>query len=309
MLPLLAPYLICEFAQDPATSISMLSENPGRCATKSQRILGVVFLFALCFTTAAPQPALAAGTDYAPSLAGGIANGDFEQGRTGWTEYSKVDWPLIYDEDDLIVTPHSGRWAAWLAGADDEISYIEQTVDVPMGGPSLTYWLWVSSMDECDADDDSGEVRIEGAVVDTLRLCKGQNTPGWQERTVDLSTYAGQTVDLQIRAETNGAYNSDLFIDDVSVVGNEQTLTLMVGIVGQGGVDQTPDPPYYDGDDVKLTPKPDGGWIFDGWSGPDAAGLVDNNGETWSLTMDGNKAVTATFLPLRLFLPLVVRSQ
>lgn len=276
---------------------------------KSEKILGVLFLFALCFATAALQTALAASSDYAPSPAGGIANGDFEQGRTGWTEYSLVDWPLIYHEDDLDVAPHSGRWAAWLAGADDEISYIEQRVDVPAGGPSLTYWFRISSMDECDADDDRGEVRIDGTALDTLRLCEAQNTPKWVEKTIDLSAYAGQTVDLQFRAETNSAYNSDLFIDDVSLAGKDQTVTLAVSIVGQGGVDQTPDLPYFHGDVVKLTPRPGDGWVFAGWSGPDADGLVDNGDETWSLTMDGDRAVTATFMSLRLFLPVVARAQ
>jgi hypothetical protein len=154
---------------------------------------------------------------YASSSTGGIANGDFEQGRTGWTEHSELGWPLIYHEDDLTVATHSGQWAAWLAGADDEISYIEQRVDVLADGPILVYWFRILSLDECDGDDDWCEVRIDGATVDTLRLCEARSTQGWVERTVDLSAYVGQTVDLQIRAETNEAYLSDLFIDDVSM--------------------------------------------------------------------------------------------
>jgi hypothetical protein len=87
----------------------------------------------------------------------------------------------------------------------------------------------------------------------------------------------------------------------------QQTLT--VNTVGEGSVSQTPDPPYYQGDEVILTPNPNSGWIFEGWSGPDAGDLVDNGDGTWSLTMDGNRQVTATFIPLRVFLPLVIHSH
>jgi len=45
-------------------------------------------------------------------------------------------------------------------------------------------------------------------------------TGGWKLRNVDLRAYIGQTVDLQIRAETNSATNlspvSSWYIDDVT---------------------------------------------------------------------------------------------
>ena len=46
-------------------------------------------------------------------------------------------------------------------------------------------------------------------------LCVAENTGGWAFKTVDLSAFADTTVMLQIRAEANGALNSNLFIDDV----------------------------------------------------------------------------------------------
>ena len=190
-------------------------KNPRRCATNIRRAFAILCLFTLCL--APGPPGFVARGDSFSSPAGGIVNGDFEQGSTGWTEYSELELQLIYHEDDLIVATHSGQWAAWLAGANDEISYIEQRIDVLADDPVLIYWFRILSGDECDADDDRGEVRIDGTVVDTLRLCEARSTLGWAQRYVDLSAYAGQTVDLQIRAETNDAYLSDLFIDDVSM--------------------------------------------------------------------------------------------
>ncbi|HJX36987.1 MAG TPA: S8 family serine peptidase, partial [Anaerolineae bacterium] len=73
----------------------------------------------------------------------GIVNGDFEDGPTGWFEYSTHGWDLIVNSLPGIVTPHSGAWAVWLGGDYDELSYVEQQVTVPPGSPYLAYWHWI----------------------------------------------------------------------------------------------------------------------------------------------------------------------
>lgn len=151
-----------------------------------------------------------------------IQNGDFENGPDGsWMEYSALGYlPLILESSVLPVTPHSGNWAAWLGGADNELSALIQSVTVPSGASTLSFWYWIASQDTvCDASGDLGGVivHIGGTyeVVDAFVLCDATNTGGWVRRTVDLSAYVGQTVDLDIRAETNASLNSNLFIDDV----------------------------------------------------------------------------------------------
>lgn len=147
----------------------------------------------------------------------GIINGDFESGRTGWVEFSHQGWPLILYKDDLPVTPHSGNWAAWLGGDDNEVAYISQTVGIPTAG-TLTLWEWIASEDECGYD--FAWVRINNINVTTVNLCSSNNTNGWVKRTVDLGTYAGQTVSLQIRVETDESLNSNYFVDDVALSGS-----------------------------------------------------------------------------------------
>jgi uncharacterized repeat protein (TIGR02543 family) len=68
-----------------------------------------------------------------------------------------------------------------------------------------------------------------------------------------------------------------------------------VTIVGQGSVTNTPGNPYHYNEVATLEPIADAGWTFAGWSGPDAGELSDNGDGTWSITMDENKTVTATF--------------
>ena len=144
-----------------------------------------------------------------------LLNGNFEGGPTGWTEYSRQGLHIIYNRDEVEGLPvHGGRWVAWLGGYLDEVSYIEQEVTVPADRPYLAYYQAIASDDDCGHD--FGGVLIDDHVVDSYELCRPNNTANWARNVVDLRAYAGQTVRLQIRAETNGSRNSNLFIDDVS---------------------------------------------------------------------------------------------
>ena len=144
-----------------------------------------------------------------------LLNGDFEQGATGWTEASLLGWRVIVNSNEVEGLPtHSGVWSAWLGGDDNEISLIEQAVTVPPDRPYLTYYHGIGSEDGCGYD--FGGVLIDGAVVDVYDLCADSSTSGWVRHVVNLSDYAGQTVALQIRVETDGSLNSNLFVDDVA---------------------------------------------------------------------------------------------
>lgn len=154
--------------------------------------------------------------DFSPSSAG-VINGDFESGRTGWVEYSYQGWSLIFHKDDLPVTPHSGNWAAWIGGDNNEIAYISQTISIPAGG-ILTLWEWIASEDTCGYD--FAWVRINNVNVATVNLCSTNNTNGWVKRTFNLGNYAGQTFSLQIRVETDSSLNSNYFVDDVALSGS-----------------------------------------------------------------------------------------
>jgi uncharacterized repeat protein (TIGR01451 family) len=153
--------------------------------------------------------------NWSQSQTGGVTNGDFEDGPTGWTEYSTHGWDVIRTSFPGSVTPHSGSWAVWLGGDYYDVSYIQQQVTVPSGSPYLAYWHWIASEDFCGYD--FGGVVINGStVVDVYTLCEDENTGDWVKHVVNLSAYAGQSVSLQIRVETDGSLNSNLFVDDVS---------------------------------------------------------------------------------------------
>jgi uncharacterized repeat protein (TIGR01451 family) len=149
------------------------------------------------------------------STGGGLVNGSFEQGTTGWGEFSTHGWPLIINSGfPEGVSPHGGSWAVWLGGDYGDLSYISQQVTVPASQPYLAYYHWIGSEDFCGYD--YGGVVVNGTDVDVYDLCEDNNTGGWAKHVVNLSAYAGQSVQLRIRATTDGSLNSNLFIDDVS---------------------------------------------------------------------------------------------
>lgn len=66
---------------------------------------------------------------------------------------------------------------------------------------------------------------------------------------------------------------------------------LTMNAVGQGTVSASPSQANYDyGSVVQITAKPSAGWVLNGWSG-DASGTASSI----SVTMNGDKAVTANF--------------
>jgi len=169
----------------------------------------------------------------------GVTNGDFESGSTDWVEYSTHGWDLIVTSCPGSITPHSGSWITWLGGDHDEISYIQQQVIVPFNSPYLAYWHWIASEDYCGYD--FGSVIINGStIVDVYNLCESENTEGWVKHVVNLSTYAGQSVSLQIRAETDSSLNSNLFIDDVSFQSSMSSVQSRPTLVNVGNINIMP---------------------------------------------------------------------
>lgn len=145
-----------------------------------------------------------------------LLNGNFE-GTGGWTEYSAQGWDIITHEDDINgVNARSGSYLAWLGGDNNETSYIQQQVTVPASTPYLIYYNIIGS-NETQCNKDAAGVLVNGTVVSAYGLCSATNTgTTWTKRSVNLSGYAGQTVMIQIRVETDGATLSGLLVDDVS---------------------------------------------------------------------------------------------
>ncbi|MFJ8473839.1 protease pro-enzyme activation domain-containing protein [Kitasatospora sp. NPDC094011] len=142
-----------------------------------------------------------------------IGNGGFETGTPApWTASGSV-------LDNGTGEPaHSGNWKAWLDGyGSAHTDTLSQTVTVPAGCKSavLTFWLHVDT------------AKTDPTPTDTLTLQAGSTTvgtwsnadaaDGYVQRTVDLSGYAGQTVNLTFTGTEDGNGQTSFVIDDVAL--------------------------------------------------------------------------------------------
>lgn len=143
-----------------------------------------------------------------------IANADFEAGPVGWGESSTHFAHLITNEFDAANPAHGGAWAAWLGGADEDISVLTQQITVPVGSSRLVYWYRILSGDECGLD--TGIVQVNGVTVLTYQLCHTTNMGGWAPFALDLRSLARQSVLLSFRTETDWTIDSSLLLDDFS---------------------------------------------------------------------------------------------
>jgi len=67
--------------------------------------------------------------------------------------------------------------------------------------------------------------------------------------------------------------------------------TVDISVVGSGSVEASPAGPYYYNDQIQLAANSDPGWFFSSWSGD----LISTTNPI-TLTIDGSKTITATFL-------------
>ena len=112
---------------------------------------------------------------------------------------------------------------------------------------------------------------------------------------IDLSSYTGQNAIVRFRLATDaGTAGGGWYIDDIGVAGysTHGQYALVANVVGSGTVARNPDQTTYNfGDVVTLTATPAAGWTFAGWSG-DLSGSANPQ----TITINSNKAVTATFI-------------
>ena len=257
-------------------------------------------------------------------------NMDFEKGGR-WVESSPRGIPLILNRGELAkynVVPHGGNRAARLGGADNEVSSISQTInaqlDLEPHDPVLHMWYRQESNGLCGPDFDQLEISTKDLEFPnwdherySFDLCQSNETNGWEEMTVKLTDLfidqyydpaLPSQFDFKIEVTNDSSHPSSVYLDDLTFkFSNEGSLlrcwaldissghsTLNVMVNGQGIVQKYPDSSVYgSGDIVSLTADPDDGHVFSGWSG-DASGTTN----PIQITMDGNKSVTASFVPV-----------
>ncbi len=163
----------------------------------------------------------------------------------------KVNLP---DKVVTLATPHSGA-NMWYTGGDYSWAdlRLSRTVDVPATDPR--FWMWNDFVIEADWDFGFVEVSTDGGTTWTEQKVYDEagalvstddgyadpngrmvdfggkkygltgSTNGWRHDYVDLSAYAGQTVQVRLRLATDEAFQErGWFTDDLSVTSGADTV-------------------------------------------------------------------------------------
>jgi pectate disaccharide-lyase len=156
--------------------------------------------------------------------------------------------------------------------------------------PSATVLVrWANGKD----DDRSMSFKVNDELqVESQAFGNSGSFTTWVETTVKLNFRKGTNRLLLTALTSNGGPN----LDKITIVGAEEGVRefqLSVNVQGKGRVIKAPDAPYYpQGTEVQLEAVPDSavGAEFVGWSGD-----LTGSDSICSITIDGNKRVTATF--------------
>ncbi|MGW3360347.1 M1 family aminopeptidase [Streptomyces bungoensis] len=172
-------------------------------------------LAALCLpvTPAAAAPArTAVAADCTPAQA--VTNGGFESGTSPWTQSSSG---LITSRTGE--SPHAGSSYAWLDGTGgSRTDTLSQSVTVPSGcgSATLTFWLHV------DTDETTSSTAYDKltAKIGSTTLATYSNldaNSGYVQKSFDVSSFAGQTVNLTFTGTEDYSLQTSFVLDDVSL--------------------------------------------------------------------------------------------
>jgi hypothetical protein len=153
------------------------------------------------------------------SPAGGtiVTNGGFETGAlSGWTS-GGVFAPAV-----TTVQHHSGSFSAQLGASSQPEpngdSSLTQTVAVPAGTSSLTFYYWPATTDTLVYDWQEAQIRNTSGTTLAQVFKVASNTQGWTQVTFNMTPYAGQTVQLYFNVHGDGYGDlTYMYLDDVSI--------------------------------------------------------------------------------------------
>ncbi|MFG2824641.1 putative Ig domain-containing protein [Kitasatospora sp. NPDC048365] len=146
-----------------------------------------------------------------------IANPGFETGSTSsWTETNSGGTSTINSSSSE--PPHSGTYDAWLDGyGTTNTDTLAQTVTLPTGCSTYTFsfWLHIDSASSTTTVFDKLTVTANGTTLATYSNVNA--AAGYQQRTFNLSGYAGQSVTLKFTGAEDYTKQTSFVLDDINV--------------------------------------------------------------------------------------------
>jgi hypothetical protein len=143
-----------------------------------------------------------------------VTNGGFETGGfSGWTTSGQ--------SETVVPAAHTGTYAAELGlnTATNGDSTMQQTVSVPAGSPTLTFWYQPHCPDTITYDQEQMEVRSTSGTILATVLNTCSNSGAWTKASFSMGAYAGTNVVLWFNNHDDN-YPTDAtytLFDDISL--------------------------------------------------------------------------------------------
>ncbi|MYW14477.1 M1 family peptidase, partial [Streptomyces sp. SID2955] len=162
-------------------------------------------------TPAAARPAAAPA---ACTPAQVVTNGGFESGTSPWTASSST---VITNRTGQ--TAHGGSSYAWLDGVGStHTDTLGQSVTIPSGcsTATLTFWLHIDTTETTSSVAyDKLTAKAGGTTLATYSNLD-KNT-GYVQKSLDVSSFAGQTVDLSFTGTEDSSLRTSFVLDDIAL--------------------------------------------------------------------------------------------
>jgi hypothetical protein len=154
-----------------------------------------------------------------------LANPGFDAGHTAWTE-TTLSASLIITSDATLMSlkAQTPSYLAWLGGYPNAQDELSQTVTVPAGATSITlsFYYAIGTAETTMGARDTMDVYTYDPVTAAYTTVASFNddmpASSWARFTINLPTsLAGRTFEVGFRATTDGAKNTNFFVDSVSL--------------------------------------------------------------------------------------------
>ncbi|WP_049623899.1 CehA/McbA family metallohydrolase [Frateuria defendens] len=147
-----------------------------------------------------------------------IKNGGFESGATSWTQTSGA---ITSDSGEAA---HAGSWKAWLDGyGSSHTDYVRQSIAIPATATKATldFFLHVDTAETSTStayDTLKAQIITSSGSYVTLGTWSNLDAgSGYVERTLDLTAYRGQTIQVNFYGVEDSSSQTSFVVDDVSV--------------------------------------------------------------------------------------------
>jgi uncharacterized repeat protein (TIGR02543 family) len=220
-----------------------------------------------------------------------------------------------FTQDEYALTVNTSGSGSVTKDPDQTTYHFGDTVELT--ATPATGWSFAGWGGDLSGSDNPGSLTITGDTSITATFTQDEYTlsidtvgGGSVTRDPDQTTYHYGDV-VQLTAEPNTHWSFSEWSGDLSGSANPQSITmtgdksvtasftpdgylLTISTDGDGSVSRDPDRDvFFHGEMVTLTATPAPGWTFTGWSGD-----LSGSAAVKTLTIDSDKNITATFVPI-----------